>query len=52
MYETDIRRLQKLIDRSHARMGAHMRSILPRPDAHGREVVTYLHCIKHAAEIH
>ncbi|OLC12870.1 MAG: hypothetical protein AUH29_14900 [Candidatus Rokubacteria bacterium 13_1_40CM_69_27] len=52
MYETDedIRSLQELLDHSHARMGAYMRSILTRERTlTARQVTTYLHGIRHVA---
>lgn len=52
MYETDeeLRWLQALIDRSHATMGAHMRSIVtPERTLTARQLVTHLHGIRHAA---
>lgn len=52
MHETDedIRALQELIERSHARMNAYMRSILtPDRALTARQVVTYLQGIKQVA---
>jgi uncharacterized pyridoxamine 5'-phosphate oxidase family protein len=52
VYETDddVRRLQELIDRSHARMGPHMRTIVtPDRTLDARQLVTYLQGVKHVA---
>jgi uncharacterized pyridoxamine 5'-phosphate oxidase family protein len=52
MYESDddVRWLQALLDRSHARMGPHMRSILtPDRALDARQVVRYLEGVKHVA---
>src|SRR3989442_146796 len=52
MFESadDVRWLQELLAHSHARMNAHMRSILTPDRALGaRQVITYLQGIKHVA---
>jgi uncharacterized pyridoxamine 5'-phosphate oxidase family protein len=52
MHETpdDLRRLQGLLDRSRARMGAHMRSILtPERTLSAAQVAGYLRGIRHVA---
>ena len=48
--DDDLRWLQALLDRSHARMGPHMRSILtPERTLTARQVVAHLRGIKHVA---